>query len=113
MGRQWLAAGALLALGACSTITDLWTGGPKERPRVQEGVVTLSCDGGKPLQVRMEPGGKSAWIIFPDREFRLDAVAGAGDTRYSNGRTTLLVQGEQMSLEEGGVPSFSNCRKPQ
>lgn len=103
---------ALLATGACSTLGNLWGGGgPKELPRVRDDAVAMSCDAGKTLLVRMEPGGKSAWIILPDREFRLDLVP--GDTRYSNGRTTLIVKGDQVSVEEGGASSFANCRKPQ
>jgi hypothetical protein len=111
--RILLAAVALLATGACSTIGNLWSGGPRELPRARADAVTMSCDAGKTLLVRMEPGGKSAWIILPEREFRLDRVSDAADTRYSNGRTTLLVRDERMSLEESGAPGLANCRKPQ
>jgi membrane-bound inhibitor of C-type lysozyme len=113
MARRLIAALALLATGACSTLGNLWTGGPRELPRVRDDAAAMSCEAGKTLLVRMEPGGKSAWIILPEREFRLDLVQGAADTRYSNGRTTLVVQGDQVSVEEGGVPSFANCRKRQ
>ena len=102
---------ALLATGACSTLGNLWGADPTELPRLRDGAVAMSCDAGKTLLVRMEPGGKSAWIIMPDREFRLDLVP--GDTRYSNGKTTLIVKGDQMSLEEGGTSSLANCRKPK
>ncbi len=107
-----MAAAALIALAGCSMITDLWTGGPKERPRVHEGALALGCDEGKTLLVRMEPG-KSAWIILPEREFRLDAAGGAGESRYTNGRATLTVKGGEMSFEEPGSPSLTHCRNSQ
>ena len=107
-----MAAAALMALAACSTVASLWTGGPKEQPRVREGALALGCDGGKTLLVRIDPG-KSAWVILPEREFRLDAAAGTGESRYSNGRATLTATGEEMSFEEPGAPSFTHCRKPQ
>ena len=77
---------------------------------MREGAVSLKCDSAKMLTVRIEPEGKSAWIIFPEREFRLDRVDDAGAVRYSNGRTTLLVKGGQMSVEEGGAASFAECK---
>jgi hypothetical protein len=113
MVRGLMAAGALAATAACSMITDLWTGGPKELPRVREDALSMSCDAGRTLVVRIEPEGKAAWIILPEREFRLDRVANSADTRYTNGRTTLVVTDDRLSVEESGVPAFSNCRKPQ
>ena len=103
----------LFLLLALFAVKDLWTGGPKELSRVREDAVSLNCDAGKVLVLRVEPDGKSAWIIFPDREFRLDRVEGTGDARYSNGRTTLEVKGGQYSLEEGGTATLANCVKPQ
>jgi hypothetical protein len=108
----WMAAGALLAAAGCSSLGEIITGGPKEQSRVREDAVQLACGTGKTLLLRIEPGGKSAWIILPEREFRLDLMQGVGDTRYSNGKTTLLVKDEAYSVEEGGTASFANCRKP-
>jgi hypothetical protein len=99
---------ALLLLAGCSTITDIWTGGPREQPRVRKDATQLACDAGKTLLVRRDPG--SIWMILPDREFRLDAVEGSGE-RYSNGRTTLTITGgTEVSVEEAGAPLFSACR---
>jgi hypothetical protein len=109
-GRAWVAAVALMALSGCSTIRDLWSGGPRELPRVHEGAVTLACDQSRTLIVRMD-AGKSAWIIQPEREFRLDAAS--GESRYSNGRATLTVSGGEMSFEESGSPALTHCRNPQ
>ncbi len=104
-----MAVAALAALAACSTIADLWNGGPKELSRTHEGAVALACDSGRTLLVRLEPG-KSAWVILPEREFRLDAASGGGETRYTNGRETLTVSEGEMSLEDPGSPPFTHCR---
>jgi hypothetical protein len=102
------AAAALVLIAGCSTIGEIWTGGPREQSRVRRDATQLACDAGKTLMVRREPG--SIWMILPDREFRLDAVQGAGD-RYSNGRTTLTIAGgSEVSVEEAGAPQFSACR---
>ena len=111
-GRAWIAVAALAVLSGCTMIRDLWSGGPREQPRVHEGAVSLACDQGKTLLVRLD-AGKSAWIILPEREFRLDAAAGAGESRYTNGRATLTVNGGEMSLEETGSPTFAHCRNPK
>jgi hypothetical protein len=106
--KIWLAALPLLALAGCTTIEELWRGGPRELSRVRPDVTQLACEGGRTLSVRIEPGSKSAWIILPDREFRLDAVAGG----YSNGRSMLAVKGDVMSLEDPGSPSLAGCKRP-
>jgi hypothetical protein len=108
--RFWIAALLLPAVAGCSTFSDLWRGGPRELSRARPDVLELHCAGGRTLALRMEPASRAAWIILPDREFRLDAVAG-DPARYSNGRTTLLDKGGEMSLEEGGVASVSGCRR--
>jgi membrane-bound inhibitor of C-type lysozyme len=36
--------------------------------------------------------------------------ASSGD-RYSNGVSTLTVQGEETALEEGGVRLFTDCKR--
>ncbi len=110
-GRAWVALAALAALGGCSMIRDLWSGGPKEQSRAHEGALTLACDQGKTLIVRVD-AGKSAWIIQPEREFRLDA-AGGESSRYTNGKATLTVSGAEMSFEEPGSPALTHCRNPQ
>ena len=101
----------VLILVAALVGYSFWSGSVKELPRTPPDALALNCESGKTLFIRMDPSGKSAWIIFPDREFRLDR--GEDPNRYSNGRTTLIVRGEEMSLEEPGSPPFVNCRRPQ
>jgi membrane-bound inhibitor of C-type lysozyme len=101
-----------VAAGGCGTLDRLsnwWSGVPSEQSRRMEGAVELRCDAKKTLIVRIDP--ETAWVIFPDREFRLDAVKGSPPTRYSNGRTTLTSKGEEVTLEEDTSVTFSNCRQ--
>ncbi len=110
--RQWIWMAALAAaLAGCSTLDDLFRGGPREQSRDRRDVTQYACAGGKSFAARIEQDGKSAWVVLPEREFRLDRVAGA-ETRYGNGRTTLTVKGDELVLDEPGAPPLTGCRRP-
>ncbi|MBI3374274.1 MAG: hypothetical protein HY017_21330, partial [Betaproteobacteria bacterium] len=85
--------------------------GPAERSRIPVGVTEFVCEGNKVLRVRFETGEKSAWVVFPEREFRLDAVPGGPAGRYSNGRSTLSATATEATLEEGSNVAFANCKR--
>ena len=94
-----------------------WSG-PVERMRTTPVDATeYACDGARRLVIRNLADTKSVMIVFPEREFRLDqmpsasSISGARHTRYTNGSTILQSQGDQMSLEEEGAVTHSNCRK--
>jgi membrane-bound inhibitor of C-type lysozyme len=88
-------------------------GGKSEDPstRIPPGATVYNCAGNKRLFVRHTADGKSAWVIYPDREFRLDRATAASGDRYSNGVSTLTVQGEETTLEEGGARLFTDCKR--
>jgi membrane-bound inhibitor of C-type lysozyme len=101
-----------LAVSACGMIDRLWTRGPTEQPRLAAGAVEFRCDANRSLVLRLEE--RAAWVLLPEREFRLDAAPSASGSRYSNGRTTLVMQGsDQASLEEGSTVTHANCRRAQ
>jgi len=58
--------------------------------------------------VRYLAADKTVMIVFPEREFRLDATPAGG---YSNGSTTLTAQGDETVLEEAGAKTYTNCKK--
>jgi hypothetical protein len=105
---------AVLVLTGCNTVNELFRGGPREQSRVRSDVTEYACADGKTLSLKMDPAAKAAWVVSPEREYRLDAVAGASD-RYSNGRTTLTLRDGQASLEETGAPAgtaaLSGCKR--
>ena len=95
-------------LAGCSGWWPFGGSGAEQAPRLPEGAVEYQCAQGKRLVARLASDGKSAWVFFPDREFRLDRV-GSSD-RYSNGVSTLTVRGDILTLESEGNPLFDCSR---
>lgn len=103
-------ASATLVLSACSSIS-LWPfGGDQERDpsRPPAGATIYQCDNGKHLFVRYLDNGAAAWVILPEREFRLNK-AGSGNS-YSNGSDTLELVGGVATLSDGSSVSYANCK---
>ena len=82
-----------------------------ERSRVPVNSTAYLCAGGKRFYLRMLESGASVWVILPEREFRLDRVAGEGG-RYGNGKAVLTVGSEEVSLVDAPTLSFTGCRIP-
>ncbi len=99
---------AAVALGGCSSWWSSDSAG-RDRPRYPPGATVYKCNDGKQLAVRYLDGGKSAMMIYPDREFRLDRESSASGARYTNGRTTLSTKGTDATVEEGGQTLFAEC----
>ena len=105
-------AAALLALAGCGTI-NLWPFGdskPQELSRKPVNATEYQCNNDRRLYVRYLDNGASAWVIFPEREFRLDKVASASGTRYSNGIAMLERDGDEVSLRDGPTVAFTGCK---
>ncbi len=104
--------GAALLLGACSSINldVLSFGGAKEQDttRAPAGATAYQCDAGKRLVVRYLDNGAAAWVILPEREFRLNKTT-AG-TSYSNGSATLEVKDGGATLSDGATVTHSGCK---
>lgn len=112
--RQALPALAFLALllPGCGSVS-LWPfGGDNDqgRTRAPSDATEYQCAGGKRFYVRNLDNGGAAWIIFPDREFRLDKAVSAAGTRYSNGITTLDINGNEATLADGPAIAFAGCK---
>ena len=109
-----------LVWSGCSTVSsitapvrNLWSGGPQEQSRERQGALNYGCDAGKKLTLVFDAPKKAAWVILPDREYRLDSVGSDAGTRYSNGSTGVTVNGEEVTMDEGGVVTFAHCRQAQ
>ena len=114
MAKTAVCFSIIAALAACGTVEkigDWWTAGAIEAPRLAPGAFEYLCDGDKRFQARLDSSTQSAWVKFPDREFRLDAVPGATEGRYTNGRTTLNIKGDEAFLTEGTAVSYANCKR--
>lgn len=107
-----VALGMALLLSACSNFS-LWPFGReeiRERPRTPTNASDYQCANGKRFYLRMLDNGSAAWVIFPDREVRLDKAAGSGN-RYSNNIAVLTLNGSEATLEDGPAYVFSGCKK--
>ena len=105
---------ATLMLSACSSMNvNLWPfgGGQEQDPsRTPAGATAYQCEGGKRLFVRYLDNGAAAWVILPDREFRLNkATAGAG-TSYSNGSAMLDIKDGGATLSDGATVTHAGCK---
>jgi len=101
-----------LLITGCSGV-DLWPFGSDtapERLRAPANAKEYQCDAGKRFYVRYLDGAGAAWVILPEREFRLDKVAAASGTRYSNGSATLEVNGNEAALTDAPAISFTGCK---
>lgn len=101
-----------LLLTGCGSV-NLWPfGGGKEqeRSRTPAHATEYQCNGGKRFYVRYLDNGGAAWVIFPEREFRLDKVASASGTRYSNGIAMLETNGNEATLRDGPTIAFTGCK---
>jgi membrane-bound inhibitor of C-type lysozyme len=101
------------ALGGCGGFSlgslNPWSGTVEQVRLAPADATTYVCEGGKRLIVRYLAADKTVMIVFPEREFRLDATPAGG---YSNGSTTLTEQGDAATLEEAGAKTYTNCKKP-
>jgi hypothetical protein len=98
-----------MLIGGCSGSLWPFGRGSGELSRIPPGTTEFVCAQGKQLLVRFDEGGKSAWVIFPDREFRLPQ-SGASD-RYSNATTTLSLQDDTAHLDVEGSRQFADCKR--
>ena len=106
---------AILLLAACSSVdVNLWPfgGGKKEQDlsRPPAGATAYQCDGGKRLFVRYLDNGAAAWVILPDREFRLTKTTSATGSRYGNGSATLDINDNAATLFDGAKVTHAGCK---
>jgi membrane-bound inhibitor of C-type lysozyme len=105
---------ATLLLTACSSVNldTLPFSGTKERDtsRPPDGASVYLCEGGNRLFVRYLDNGAAAWVILPEREFRLNKAGSATGTRYSNGTDALELEGNEATLFDGAKATHAGCK---
>ena len=67
-----------------------------------------NCNSGKGFWLRMLASG-DAWVIYPDRQVRLDKTGDAASKRYSNGIAVLEFTGNEATLSDGPAISYTGC----
>ena len=94
-------------IGGCSS---WWPFGSSsgEPSRVPAGATEFACAQGRTLYVRFTDDAKSAWVILPEREFRLERST---DERYVSETTTLSLQGDAANLDIEGSRAYVDCKR--
>jgi len=103
----------LLMLAGCSSV-NLWPlggGSTSGQAPIPANSTEYVCDKGRKFYVRLIDSGASAWLILPEREVSLAKVASANG-RYSNGITTLEIDGTNAALDDGPANLFKGCKVP-
>lgn len=96
-----------LLLAGCSSI-NLWPFGddkPVQRNLTPANATAYQCNAGKRLYVRYTDN--AAWVILPEREFRLEKGDGG---RYRNGATVLETEEGGVLLREGTISLYAGCK---
>lgn len=90
---------------------SLWPFGERstELSRVPANATEYRCNNERRFYARWLENGAAVWVIYPEREFRLDKVAAEGGNRYSNGAAMLENQDGTISLRDGNV-AFTGCQ---
>lgn len=110
----WVSAGLPLLLSGCGSVNvNLWPfggGGAQDRPIKPANSTEYQCNGGKRFYVRYLDNGAAAWLIYPDRQVRLDKVSSNAGASYSNGIAMLDVNGNEATLADGPAISYTGCK---
>jgi membrane-bound inhibitor of C-type lysozyme len=69
------------------------------------------CEDGKTFTVELSQDGASAIVTHENRQVVLPVTAGATDGKYSDGRTTLYLDGPRALLDVGGQILARGCVK--
>jgi hypothetical protein len=93
-------------IGGCSSWWPFGSSG--ELSRVPAGATEFACAQGRTLYVRFTDDAKSAWVILPEREFRLERSSAE---RYVSETTTLSLQGDEVNLDIEGHRAYVDCRR--
>ncbi len=105
-------AGVTIAASACGDI-NLWPlrgGVEQDLTRAPAGATAYQCEGGKRLFVRYLDNGAAAWVILPERQFRLNQAQAASGRRYASGDARLEVNGDAATLFDGSTATYTGCK---
>jgi membrane-bound inhibitor of C-type lysozyme len=100
-GAPVAAIGWLALLAGCAP-----AGMPMTELPPQVGYV---CQQGGPLTVLRAADGRQAEVIAPGHRFVLPRVDSAAQEKYSNGRATLYLEGENAVLTEDSLVLAGRC----
>lgn len=103
---------AAVLLAACGGLRVWPFADEQGRAPVPANATHYVCDANRGFYLRFLAAGE-AWVILPEREFRLDRVLAAPGRRYSNGAATLDLGTDaaaEASLNDGPAIAYSGCK---
>jgi membrane-bound inhibitor of C-type lysozyme len=75
--------------------------------------VTYRCEGGRTFDVEFSPSGDLATLNLAGKSYRLPKVPGATQAKFSDGSTTLWLDGQNALMESRVALAGRNCRSEQ
>jgi membrane-bound inhibitor of C-type lysozyme len=109
--RNLLWMSLLVSVSACSSV-DKYNPFSAEKPAETykpANATEYQCEGNKRFFVRMLNKENAAWLIYPDREVRLEA-ASEGGNRYTNSVAVLEIQDTETTLSDGPNINYKACQ---
>lgn len=113
--RLALATAIGISVAGCGSLNvdKVWPFGKSDQPtpernRAPANATEYLCKGNKRIYVR-KLDDNAVWLIYPEREFRL-ARAEGGDNRYSNGSTTLTIDGASATVTDATGQPYEDCK---
>lgn len=98
-------------ISACSMLNplDVFSTKTIERSKNPQNAIEYVCENKKHFFVRMLNKGADAWLIFPDHEVNL-VQSSSDKNRYVSGAISLVLNGDQTTLTDGDVLSYTGCQ---
>ncbi len=98
----WVAAiAAALVVGACAS--DM----PQDVKLPDR--VTYRCEGGRTFDVQFAPSGEVATVLLEGKRYQLPRVPGPTQAKFSDGATTLWLDGQNALVESRIAVVGRNC----
>lgn len=100
-----------LALTSCGgfSISNPFGSGKSDGASPYQGATRYLCADKKQFYVRMLANNQQAWLIYPDHEVGLNQST-SDKNKYISGAITLVVNGNETTLNDGEKIAFHGCQ---
>ncbi|MDP2247081.1 MAG: hypothetical protein Q8J65_03045 [Nitrosomonadales bacterium] len=101
----------ILSVAACSSV-DKYNPFTEDKPAEAykpANATEYLCEGNKRFFVRMLDKENAAWLIYPDREVRLEKSS-EGSSSYTNSVATLEIKNTEATLTDGPSINYAECK---